>query len=234
MSCGQAIAMLITVAATSGGSVDIGTEANFPPYTMRASTGAVVGFDRDVGDEVCRRARLTCAWHTDTFDRLLPGVMDGTYDIAISGMAATTGRERVVDMTEPYWEATGTDDFIGRPGAPSPDRALIGVQSGTIHADHLAATGRRFVTFATSDEVVAALVARRVELAYSGWNVDILDELAAEQGIEVLYEESLDSDGLSMAVCEGNAALLGQLNMAIATMWEDGTIDALAKKWLYQ
>lgn len=233
MTCGLATAALIAVSLASGGSVRIATEGAYPPFSLFDEAGTLTGFDVDVGKAVCDHAGLDCDWVTADFDRLIPGVVAGEFDLVIASLARTAGRAEVVDFTETYWSTTGTDDFLGRPGAPAIADALTGVQSGTIHADHLAQTGRRFQTFTTMDDVADALIEGRVDLAYGGWDPDLLAKMSDSHGIEPLYQETLESDGLYMAVCKGNDGLRDDLDQAIAALWDDGTIVAIAERWLY-
>ncbi len=233
MTCGLATAALIAATLVADHPVRIATEGAYPPFSMIEEDGTLTGFDKDIGDEVCLRAHLNCDWVTARFDTLIPGVAAGDYDIVIASLAKTSGRAEIIDFTDTYWATTGTDDFLGKPGAPGIETALIGVQSGTIHADHLAETHRKFRAFATVDELVAALVAGQVDLAYGGWDPGMAADLSEQHGIEALYQETLESDGLYMAVCKGNDALREDVNAALATMWDDGIIDQIADRWLY-
>ena len=40
--------------------VRMGTEGAYPPYNFLNDDGEVDGFEREVGDEMCARAELTC------------------------------------------------------------------------------------------------------------------------------------------------------------------------------
>ena len=56
-------AMTATFAMADGHSVvRMGTEGAYPPYNFINDAGEVDGFERDLGDELCARAELTCEW----------------------------------------------------------------------------------------------------------------------------------------------------------------------------
>ncbi|MGB5556933.1 MAG: transporter substrate-binding domain-containing protein, partial [Paracoccaceae bacterium] len=40
--------------------VRMGTEGAYPPYNFINDAGEIDGFEREVGDELCKRAELTC------------------------------------------------------------------------------------------------------------------------------------------------------------------------------
>lgn len=232
MSCVASIAALsLGLTLIKADVTVIGTEAPFPPYTYIDEAGQITGMDRDVGDEVCQRAGLTCEWVNMQFDALLPAVMSGEIDVAMGGIAVTAERRQWVDFTMDYSFSDGLDNFVGRPGAPGPDQALIGVQAGTIQEQHLRKTGRNFISFGSEGEVLDALIARKVDLAFGAFYAATVSDLFAANGIEWLYEEDAGENGIGMAVCKGNAALLRQLNTALASMQADGTLERLEAEW---
>lgn len=223
---------MVTLAAAGGPDhAVIGTEATFPPYIFYGDDGALTGFDHDVGTEVCRRARLDCDWQVAEFDQLIPGVQSGRFDIAISGFGITPERARIVDFTMPYTQATGSDWFIGHPGAPDVAAAQIGVQAGTLHETHLHATGRSFRAYHTEAALLAALMAGDIDLAFGPFGGDSrLSDLAAADIVQ-LYEENAPSDGVAMVVCKGNDGLREKLDAAIAAMQNDGTLETFSDTW---
>ena len=70
--------------------------------------------------------------------------MSGKYDIAIGGIAVTEDRLAIVDFSTSYNEPSESSDYLGRPEAPPPETALIGVQSGTIYETQMRKLNRRF------------------------------------------------------------------------------------------
>jgi polar amino acid transport system substrate-binding protein len=231
MACAGAISALATTLHLAAAEpVVVATEVPFPPYTDWDADGQIIGFDRDVTDEVCRRAKLDCQWETATFDALLPGVLSGRYDIAVGGITSSRARRAIVDFTIDYTVGTGADYFIGYAGAPDLPAASLGAQSGTIHAERLAAMDRAFRRYPTLEGLVEALRRREIDLAYGPFGDDLLSGLSAE-GIEPLHEESIDEDGVAMAVCKGNTALLTALDTALGAMLEDGTIEEYSARW---
>lgn len=229
MVCGGAIAAIglgLTLATSE--PVVFATEAPFAPYTMIDEAGQIYGFERDIADEVCRRALLRCEWQTAQFDQLLPGVMTGLYDVALGGIAVTAERQKLVDFTMAYNESTDTDLLYGAADAPPPKTARIAVQAGTIQESHARRQGWDVTSFGSPDDVIGALLAGRVDLAFGPFET----ELASVPEIAWRYEEQVPDLGTAMAVCRGNDALLTQLNTALDAMFNDGTIDEITARWL--
>lgn len=235
MACSGAIAGIVSaVTLASVGTparTVIGTEATFPPYILRTAEGELIGFDHDVGEEVCARAKLDCQWQVAPFDELIPGVMAGRFDLAISGIAVTPERDRIIDYSATYAEADGADYFVGLTGAPALPVARIGVQSGTIHETHLRETERSFESFRSEAELLDALTTGDIDLAYGPFGGEERAEFFTLHGIERLIEETVASAGIAMVVCEGNDTLREKLDAAITEMHNDGTIETLSDRW---
>ncbi len=88
--------------ADGHGVVRMGTEGAYPPYNFLNDAGEVDGFEREVGDELCARAELTCEWVTNEWDSIIPNLTSGNYDTIIAGMSITAERDEVIDFTQKY------------------------------------------------------------------------------------------------------------------------------------
>ena len=53
-------------------TIRLGTEGAYPPYNFLNDKGEVDGFERELGDELCKRAELTCEWVTNEWDSIIP------------------------------------------------------------------------------------------------------------------------------------------------------------------
>ena len=84
-----AIAILIFACLSCIGGPEVvrmGTEGAYPPYNFINDGGAVDGFERELGDELCWRADLECVWVTNEWDSIVPNLVEGKYDTIMAGM----------------------------------------------------------------------------------------------------------------------------------------------------
>lgn len=229
MACTGAIAAAgLALTLVAGEPVVFATEAPFVPYSYITEEGEVGGFEREIGDEVCARAHLTCVWQNVQFNRLIPGVMAGEFDVILGGLAITEDRMRLVDFTLAYNESGDTDVLYGRLGAPAPERARVAVQAGTIQESHARDKGWDVQAYGTPAQALGALDEGRADLAFGAFETEVADL----PGITALYTEEVPDMGTAMAVCRGNQPLLSQLNAALEAMIADGTIDEITAQWL--
>lgn len=233
MTCLGTIAALATgLTLVSAETVTIGTDGPFPAYVLVDEAGVITGFERDVMDEICTRAALVCAWQLANFDQLIPGMMSGRFDVVLGGMAVNEERRALVDFTRSYYGTDPEEWYIGRPGAPPPDRAVIGVQSGTVHEAHLRSLGLARVSFPTEPEVLEALRGGLVDLALGPYQTRAdIEAFVEANGMAYLYSDLIPDDGVAMAVCKGNVALLDTLNTALDAMRADGTLQGFETRW---
>ena len=59
------------------------------------------GLEREVSDELCRRAELDCEWVLNEWSEMIPDLVGGEFDVTIAGMSITDERDETIDFTEP-------------------------------------------------------------------------------------------------------------------------------------
>ncbi len=67
---GAAIVAITATSAMAGTVVRMGTEGAYAPYNFINDKGEVDGYERDLGDELCKRASLECTWVTNDWDSI--------------------------------------------------------------------------------------------------------------------------------------------------------------------
>jgi polar amino acid transport system substrate-binding protein len=151
-----AFATTAAFAAGHGTTVRMGTEGAYPPYNFINDAGEVDGLEREVGDEVCARAELTCEWVTNDWDSIIPNLVSGNYDTIIAGMSITAERDEVIDFTQNYVPPVPSAYLASSPDVDV-SSAVIAAQTGTIQAAHVAQSGATLLEFSNPDETIAAV-----------------------------------------------------------------------------
>lgn len=85
----------------ASGSLRIGV-AIYPPWTMRAKDGALIGSEVDIGERLAADMGLQADFGVYQFDQLLPALQRGDIDIVIAGMGVTPARALQVNFSQPY------------------------------------------------------------------------------------------------------------------------------------
>ena len=89
------------------GIIKVGTCADFAPFEYMEND-KMLGFDIDLMNYIAARIGYDVEFVNMPFDKLIPSVVNGEVDCAISAITATDERESVVDFTRPYLAANVT------------------------------------------------------------------------------------------------------------------------------
>ena len=117
----------------SSGKLIVGVNVPYPPNEFKDPNGKIVGFDVDLLNAVASVLGVTPEFRESDFEKIIPSITGGTYDVGMSSFTDTRERERTVDFVT-YFSA-GTL-WAQRRGAPiDPNNACgrsVAVQSTTI------------------------------------------------------------------------------------------------------
>src|SRR6056300_1976918 len=147
---GTALAVALTSQMAFADTVRLGTEGAYAPWNFLDDSGEVAGFERDLGDELCKRAGLTCEWVTNDWDSIIPNLVSGNYDTIIAGMSITAERDEVIDFTQNYTQPDPSA-YMALSADVDLSSAVIAAQANTIQASFVAASGATLVEFATPE-----------------------------------------------------------------------------------
>lgn len=117
---------------TAGGTLVMGTNAEFPPYEFREGD-QIVGIDAEMAAAVAEKLGMELKIEDMAFDAIIPALSSGKVDMGVAGMTVTEDRLMSVNFSDTYAtakqviivtedsEITGVADLTGK---------TIGVQQG--------------------------------------------------------------------------------------------------------
>ncbi|UWQ22762.1 transporter substrate-binding domain-containing protein [Jannaschia sp. W003] len=210
--------------------VRMGTEGAYPPYNFLNDAGEVDGFEREVGDELCARAELTCEWVTNEWDSIIPNLTSGNYDTIIAGMSITDERDEVIDFTQNYFPPAASA-YVAMDEGADLSGGVVAAQTNTIQAGHVAESGATLLEFATYDETVAAVRNGEADAVFA--DKDALAPTVEESGGELMFvgDDVPLGGGIGLGLRESDSELREKFDAAIQSMKDDGTLNELIVKW---
>ncbi len=214
--------------ATAADTVRMGTEGAYPPWNFINDDGKVDGFERELGDELCKRAELTCEWVTNDWDSIIPNLVSGNYDTIIAGMSITDERDEVIDFTQAY-TPPDPSSYLANAADVDVTGGVIAAQSATIQAAFIAEQGWTLVEFPTPEETVAAVRNGEADAVLA--DQAYLAPFAEEDGLFILEREEMIGGGVGLGVRESDGELKAKFDAAIQSMKDDGSLNALITKW---
>ena len=211
-------------------TVRMGTEGAYPPYNFINDAGEVDGFERELGDELCKRAGLTCEWVKNDWDSIIPNLVSGNYDTIIAGMSITDERKKVISFTQDYYPPTESAYVAASEGVDLKG-GIVSAQTATIQAGFIAESGATLVEFATPEETIAAVRNGEADAVFADY--DYLAPIVAESGGSLMFvgERVPLGGGVGMGLRQSDGELLGKFDKAITEMKADGSLNTLLKKW---
>ncbi len=86
----------------------VGTNEMFPPFGYRGgiSGNDMVGFDIELAKEIAKDMDKTLVLFPMKFNDIIPALLEGKIDIALSAMAITDERNRMVDFSASYYKSS--------------------------------------------------------------------------------------------------------------------------------
>ena len=242
-----AFATLATAAAhlpdLGAREVTVVTENAYPPLQFIDASGNPVGWEYDAMVEIAKRLNINVDYETISWDAMIPAVAEGQFDIGMTGITIREDRAEVVDFSDPYMRSEmvmmvrGDEDRFTDAASFAADADLLMVaQPGTtpfyvgvydvLDGDE---QNPRIKLFETFGATVQALRANDVDLVLTDGTAGE-GYVAASEGKLKIIGEALGTEDFGFILPKGSD-LVEPINAAIKSMQEDGTIEALNKKW---
>jgi len=220
-----------TSAALAQETIRIGTEGAYPPYNFINDANEVDGYEREVGDELCARAKLTCEWVINDWDTMIPNLVAGNYDLIMAGMSITEARAKLISFTQNYL-LPDPSVYVTLAGKDaSVTKGVVAAQSNTIQAGHVAETEASLLEFPTPDETIAAVRSGEADAVMADYA--FLKPIVEESNGELIFigDKVLIGGGVGMGVRQSDNELREKFDALIGEMKKDGSLNELIVKW---
>ncbi len=225
-----AAAFALMLGAAEAQTVRMGTEGAYPPYNFINDKGEVDGFERELGDELCKRAALECTWVKNDWDSIIPNLVSSNYDTILAGMNINEERKKVIQFTQNYLPPVPSA-YVALKADVDLKGGVIAAQTATIQAGYVAESGAKLVEYATADETIAAVRNGEADAVFA--DKDFLVPFVDESKGELVFagEDVTLGEGVGMGLRQSDNELKDKFDAAIAEMKKDGTLNTMIKKW---
>jgi polar amino acid transport system substrate-binding protein len=222
--------------AADAQTVRIATEGAYAPYNFIDEAGKPAGFEIDLGNEICRRAGLTCEFVITAWDSMIPNLLAGNYDVIMAGMAVTDERLQSIDFSAEYYPP-GPSNYATRAGqdiAFPPTGQRIGTQTGTVQGNFAEASLGATNTvslYETYDQAVADLAAGNLDLvlAEEGYIKPIVE--GSGGALVMVGPDEIIGGGTAAGIRKEDDTLQATFDRVIGEMKADGSLNELIVKW---
>ena len=236
--CIAMLAVATSVCAKDWTTVRFGVDASYPPFESKSTDGKLVGFDIDVGNEICKRINAKCVWVESEFDGMIPALKAKKFDAVLSSMSMTPQREAQISFSSKVFHTpsrlVAKKGSTLQPTADSLKGKTVGVEQGTTQEAYAKANwapnGVKIVPYQDQDQVYADLLSGRLDAALQDAVQADLSFLKTPRGAGFAYTSGELSDpngilgnGAAIGLRKDDTDLKVKIDKALADMIKDGT-----------
>jgi polar amino acid transport system substrate-binding protein len=226
--------------------IPVGIYPSYPPLDMRdPSTGALSGFDIELGQQLAKRLGTRFDMQETAFAQLVASVQTGRIRLFFNGMNDTAPRRELISFVDYLRSGTqfmvraadagaiaSEDDLCGKKIAGSRGTNLPG-QIAEWSKTHCETSGKPAVVYLGADNNLDA----RSQLKQGRADAMAQDSLTIpfaqiqEQGVYRTVGEPFDMTVMGIGVTKSDLALQAALASALQAMIDDGEYAAMLGKW---
>lgn len=206
------------------------------PYSFYGSDdpSKLVGFEIDILDEVARRLETKPQFVQNAWDSLVPSLTRRDIDLALNGIEVTPERSQVVDFTRPYYvfqqELTVSASETKIASLADLKGRRVGTLSGSLAREMLEATeGVIIVTYPDVIEPYKDIELGRIDAVLL--DVPVATYYGRRSGKLKAACPPIGRGLYSGIVRKEDRKKRDQLDAALKSMIEDGTLRKILEKW---
>ena len=226
----QAAAGLLPEDVASAGKIVVGIDPNYAPNEYKDDAGNPIGWEVDLANAMGAKLGVEMEYRASGFDKIIPSITGGTYDIGLSSFTDNVEREQQVDFVNYYNAGIQWAQQLGKDVDPDNACGLtVAVQATTYEeTDELPAKSQactdagnepiNILKFDTQDEATNALALGRADAMSADSPITLYAVAQVGDKIEVAgdafdvapYGIAVDKGSELAAGCSGSAAVAGR------------------------
>ncbi|GAB3037679.1 ABC transporter substrate-binding protein [Parafrigoribacterium mesophilum] len=223
------------------GKLIIGIDPAYAPNEFKDDAGNPVGWDVELADAMAAKLGLKTDYQASSFDKIIPSITGGTYDIGVSSFTDNVEREKAVDFVNYFTAGVQWAQPIGKTVDPANACGLtVSVQATTYEeTDELPAkskectdAGKAAITilkFDKQDDATTAVATGRADAMSADSPITLYAISKLKDKIEPAGK-SFEDAPYGIAVKKGSD-LTKALQAALQSMVDDGSYTKILQKW---
>ncbi|MET3921619.1 amino acid ABC transporter substrate-binding protein [Arthrobacter sp. UYEF20] len=221
---------------TSAGTLKIGTEGTYKPFTFHANgSGELTGYDVEIITAVAAKLGVKPAFQETQFDALFAGLDAKRFDVVANQVSITDERKAKYQFSAPYTVSTGVIVTKADNNGISSFDGLKGkttAQSLTSNWYKLAQqSGANVEAVEGWAQAITLLKQGRVDATIND-KLTYLDHQKTEHDSSIkIAAETTDKSLSAFAFRKGSTSLAEAVNKALGELQTDGTLSKISQKY---
>jgi cystine transport system substrate-binding protein len=217
------------------GVLRIGTEGTYAPFSYHDKSGALVGFDVEIAEQVAKHIGVKPQFVEGQWDGLIAGIDAKRYDVVVNEVGITPARQAKYDFSEPYIASKAAlivradDDSIK---SFADLKGKKSAQTITSNFGQLAEkSGATLVPTEGFDQSIALVLQHRADATIND-SLSFLDFKKHKPDAPVkIAATQANADFSGILLAKDKPQLLAAINSALETIKKDGTYAAISQKY---
>lgn len=217
------------------GTLVIGTEGTYPPFTFHDASGELTGFDVEIAREVADRLGVEAEFLETQWDAMFAGLDASRFDMVANQVGINPERQESYEFSDPYITSTAVlvvaEDDTEIQSFEDLEGKLSAQSLTSNYAETATSFGAELEGVEGFNQAIELLNSGRVDATVND-NLTVLDFLKQRPDAQVkVVDESEDAAQSGLLFRQDSGAIVDEVNQALADMIEDGTYDEISEKW---
>lgn len=219
----------------AAGTLKIGTEGTYAPFTFHDASGQLTGFDIEITNEVAKRLGVKTEYIETQWDGMFAGLDSKRFDMIANEVGIKPDRQQKYDFSTPYIVSKAVlivskDNDQIKTFADLKDKKAA--QSLTANLTEIArSNGAQIVGVDSFNQSIDLLVSKRADATVND-SLSFLDLMKQKPDIPLKkVAEQSDSVKNAFMFRKGNKELVDAVDKALADMTSDGTSLKISQKY---
>lgn len=217
----------------------VGIDTTYPPFEYEVD-GKYVGIDVDLINAIAEDQGFEVQLEAMDFKGIIPALQAGQLDISMGGMSITEDRKKVVDFTDPYFDA-GVSLVVSKDNSEIKSiedlkGKKVAVKKGTVGANYADSIvndiGFEIIQFDDSPSMFLEVQNGNAVALFEDYPVISYAIAQQDLGLQVVGDR-LNDDQYGIGVLKGkNQEVLAKINQGLKNLKENGKYQEIIDKYL--
>ncbi|ANU22352.1 amino acid ABC transporter substrate-binding protein [Planococcus donghaensis] len=217
------------------GTLVIGTEGTYPPFTFHDASGELTGFDVEIAREVADRLGVEAEFLETQWDAMFAGLDAGRFDMVANQVGINPERQESYEFSSPYITSTAVlvvaEDNTDIKSFEDLEGKLSAQSLTSNYAETATSFGAELEGVEGFNQAIELLNSGRVDATVND-NLTVLDFMTQRPDAKVkVVDKSEEAAQSGLLFRKDSGAIVDEVSKALADMIEDGTYDEISEKW---
>ena len=219
------------------GTITVGTEGTYAPFTYHDKNGKLTGYDVEVTRAVADKLGIKVEFKETRWDSMMAGLKAGRFDVVANQVGLTSPeRQATFDKSEPYsW--SGAVLVVRKDSNIKSIDDIKGVKTAqsltSNYGEKAKAAGAELVPVDGLAQSLTLIEQKRADATLND-ELAVLDYLKnkPDAGVKIVWSAPADEKvGSGLIVNKGNDEALAKFNTAMTELKADGTLKKLGEQF---